>query len=235
MRSARQQMPNSNSANPATDPNNIQVFTFVQAVRRRPRMYIDSVDAEGLSLLVYLAAVEAVEGPVLFAKGPHAPDRATRIDIVLHGDNSVTVRDNGGGLPVEEHEDGGERAPLAQMILTTGYVPSRNGGAIVNALSEQFDVVIWRDGQIWEQTYSKGDAISALHRTGEVDKHGTTFHFRPDKSIFSVTHFDFDCVVRVLSKFVSEYDGVLVTLTDQRQADAATHLPRRVQFQNTTP
>lgn len=223
-------MPNLNSEESRRAPNDIEVLTFVQAVRRRPQLYVGTTDVKGLCSLVYLAALEAVEGTVPLAKARCA----TSIDIVLHGDNSVTVTDNGFGFPIEENEEDGKRVSLAQKLLTSGFVPSYNAAATINALSERLDVVIRRDGHMWEQNYREGEPVSELRRTGHSDEHGTTLHFFPDKSIFSVTHFDFDCVVQVLNKFVSEYDGVLVTLTDQREADPATHLPRRAQFQNTT-
>ena len=210
-------MPEEDSKNSRRDPNEIEVLTYVQSVRQRPQMYVGSTDEQGLCELVYLAMLEAVEGVDIKRNVALAGHRASRIEVTLHADNSVTVADNGRGLPVEECKDNAERVPEVQRILTTGYVPAWNGAATVNALSQQFDVTIWRDGHVWEQSYRQGEPISGLRRTGDSEKHGTSMHFRPDQSIFSASKYDADLLTQTLNKFLSKYKDVVVTLTDERE------------------
>lgn len=222
---------------PKTDPENsggpseITVITFAQSVRERPQMYIGSADEQGLYGLIYLAMLEAVEGFDLL-NGVLAPaSPANQLDVTLHPDNSVTVTDNGRGLPVAQQTGiGYEPLPEAQRILTSGFVPGYNGAATVNALSQQFRVTIWRDGRIWEQSYCRGEPISALCQTGITEKHGTSFNFLPDAEIFRVEGYDVHRLIPVMNEFLARYQDVTVTLTDERELDSATGNPRSFQF-----
>ena len=208
-------MSEDDSKNSRSDPNEIEVLTYVESVRLRPQMYVASTDAQGLCELVYLAMLEAVEGIDIKRNVALAGNRVSRIEVTLHADNSVTVADNGRGLPVGECKDTAERVPEVQRILTTGYVPAWNGAATVNALSQQLDVTIWRDGHIWEQSYRKGEPISELRRTGDSEKRGTSMRFLPDQSVFGASRYDADLLAQTLNKFLSKYKDVVVTLTDE--------------------
>src|SRR6202041_457350 len=171
----------------------------LEAVRLRPAMYIGSTGDQGLHHLVY----EVVDNSVDEALAGYA----THVDVTIHIDNSITVTDDGRGIPVDEMEvPGGERMPAVQVVLTKLHAGGKfdsstykvSGGlhgvgvSCVNALSQEFDVEIWRDGHAWEQDYSKGAPTSKLRKMGPSKRLGTKVHFLPDKSIFTVTEFNYD-------------------------------------------
>src|ERR1700710_1210269 len=177
---------------------NITVLEGLAAVRLRPAMYIGSTGEMGLHHLVY----EVVDNSVDEALGGHA----TKIDVTIHVDNSITVVDDGRGIPVDDKVINGVKMPAVQVVLTMLHAGGKfdasnykvSGGlhgvgvSCVNALSEEFDVEIWRDDYAWEQDYSKGAPISKLRRMGPTKRKGTKIHFLPDKSIFTVTEFSYD-------------------------------------------
>src|ERR1700750_2634419 len=184
---------------------NIKVLEGREAVRLRPAMYIGSTGEMGLHHLVY----EVVDNSVDEALAGHA----TRVDTIIHFDNSITVTDDGRGIPVDEMKlPDGEKMPAVQVVLTKlhagGKFDSSNykvsgglhgvGVSCVNALSQEFDVEIWRDGFAWEQDYSKGDPISLLRKMGPSKRLGTKVHFLPDKSIFTVTEYNYDILAQRL-------------------------------------
>ena len=150
----------------------IKVLGGMEAVRLRPAMYIGSTGEMGLHHLVY----EVVDNSVDEALGGHAD----RIDVTVHIDNSITVVDNGRGIPVDTMEIDGEKVPAAQVVMTKIHAGGKfdsssykvSGGlhgvgvSCVNALSEELDLEIWRDGFTWEQTYSKGEPTSKLKKAG---------------------------------------------------------------------
>ena len=170
---------------------NITVLEGLAAVRLRPAMYIGSTGEMGLHHLVY----EVVDNSVDEALGGHA----TRIDVTIHVDNSITVVDDGRGIPVDDKVINGEKMPAVQVVLTMLHAGGKfdasnykvSGGlhgvgvSCVNALSEEFDVEIWRDDFAWEQDYSKGAPTSKLRKMGPSKRKGTKVHFLPDKSIFT--------------------------------------------------
>jgi DNA gyrase subunit B len=207
---------------------NITVLEGLAAVRLRPAMYIGSTGEQGLHHLVY----EVVDNSVDEALGGHA----TRIDVTIHVDNSITVVDDGRGIPVDNKTINGVTMPAVQVVLTMLHAGGKfdasnykvSGGlhgvgvSCVNALSEEFDVEIWRDGFAWEQDYAKGEPISKLRKMGASARRGTKVHFLPDKSIFSVTEFSYDTLTNRLRQLAFLNKGIEITLTDDRQNDAKT-------------
>ncbi|WP_263410361.1 DNA topoisomerase (ATP-hydrolyzing) subunit B [Terriglobus tenax] len=208
---------------------NIKVLEGLEAVRLRPAMYIGSTTEQGLHHLVY----EVVDNSVDEALAGHA----TRIDVVIHVDNSITVVDDGRGIPVDEKTlPDGTRMPAVQVVLTKLHAGGKfdastykvSGGlhgvgvSCVNALSEEFDVEIWRDGQTYEQTYSKGEPTSHVKNTGVTKKRGTKVHFLPDKTIFSVHEYNYDILANRLRQLAFLNKGIEITLTDERTTDSKT-------------
>jgi len=206
---------------------NITILEGLAAVRLRPAMYIGSTGEMGLHHLVY----EVVDNSVDEALAGYA----TRIDVTIHVDNSITVVDDGRGIPVDNKTlPTGEVMPAVQVVLTMLHAGGKfdasnykvSGGlhgvgvSCVNALSEEFDVEIWRDGFTWEMDYSKGDPISPLRKMGSSKRLGTKIHFLPDKSIFTVTEYNFDTLANRLRQLAFLNKGIEITLTDERQVDA---------------
>jgi DNA gyrase subunit B len=204
------------------------VLEGLAAVRLRPAMYIGSTGEMGLHHLVY----EVVDNSVDEALGGHA----TRIDATIHVDNSITVVDDGRGIPVDDKVINGEKMPAVQVVLTMLHAGGKfdasnykvSGGlhgvgvSCVNALSQEFDVEIWRDGFAWEQDYSKGAPTSKLRKMGPSKRRGTKVHFLPDKSIFTVTEFNYDTLAQRLRELAFLNKGLEITLTDERTTDTKT-------------
>ena len=207
---------------------NITVLEGLAAVRKRPAMYIGSTGDQGLHHLVY----EVVDNSVDEALAGYA----SRIDVTIHVDNSITVVDDGRGIPVDDKVINGVIMPAVQVVLTILHAGGKfdasnykvSGGlhgvgvSCVNALSEEFDVEIWRDGFAWEQDYSKGDPISKLRKMGASTRKGTKVHFLPDRSIFSVHEYNYDTLANRLRQLAFLNKGIEITLTDERASDAKT-------------
>ncbi len=218
---------------------NITVLEGLAAVRLRPAMYIGSTGEQGLHHLVY----EVVDNSVDEALGGHA----TRIDVTIHVDNSITVVDDGRGIPVDDKTINGVTMPAVQVVLTMLHAGGKfdasnykvSGGlhgvgvSCVNALSEAFDVEIWRDGHAWEQDYSKGEPISLLRKMGASTRKGTKVHFLPDKSIFAVHEYNYDTLANRLRQLAFLNKGIEITLTDERASDAKTGEARTQTFKYT--
>jgi DNA gyrase subunit B len=215
----------------------IKVLGGMEAVRKRPAMYIGSTGELGLHHLVY----EVVDNSVDEALAGYAD----KIEVTIHIDNSITVIDNGRGIPVEMMDLDGEKVPAAQVVMTKLHAGGKfdsstykvSGGlhgvgvSCVNALSEELELEIWRDGFTWEQTYSKGEPTSKLKKTGAVKaKRGTKVRFLPDKSIFTATEYNYDTLAQRLRELAFLNKGLLITLTDERTTDSKTGEAKSVEF-----
>jgi DNA gyrase subunit B len=215
----------------------IKVLGGMEAVRKRPAMYIGSTGEMGLHHLVY----EVVDNSVDEALAGYAD----KIEVTIHIDNSITVVDNGRGIPVDNMDIDGEKVPAAQVVMTKLHAGGKfdsssykvSGGlhgvgvSCVNALSEELDLEIWRDGFTWEQTYSKGEPTSKLKKTGAAKvKTGTKVKFLPDKSIFTATDYNYDTLAQRLRELAFLNKGLLITLTDERTMDAKTGEPKHSDF-----
>jgi DNA gyrase subunit B len=226
-----------NGGNGDYNADSIKVLGGMEAVRKRPAMYIGSTGEMGLHHLVY----DVVDNSVDEALAGHAD----KIEATIHLDNSITVVDNGRGIPVDSMEIDGEKVPAAQVVMTKLHAGGKfdsssykvSGGlhgvgvSCVNALSEELDLEIWRDGFTWEQTYSKGEPTSKLKKTGAVKaKTGTKVHFLPDRSIFTATEYNFDTLAQRLRELAFLNKGLLITLTDERTTDAKTGEAKSVEF-----
>jgi DNA gyrase subunit B len=208
----------------------ITVLEGLEAVRRRPGMYIGSTGPRGLHHLVY----EVVDNSVDEAIAGHAK----KVTATLHPDNSVTVTDDGRGIPVDRHPK--IRKPAAEVVLTTlhaggkfgdggGYKVSGGlhgvGVSVVNALSEQLHLEIWRDGHVWEQNYERGKPTGKFKKGRSVKSTGTTITFVPDMEIFEEIDFDFDTLAERLRETAFLTRGLRVELIDERGAG------QKVEFQ----
>jgi len=215
----------------------IKVLGGMEAVRKRPAMYIGSTGELGLHHLVY----EVVDNSVDEALAGYAD----KVEVTIHIDNSITVVDNGRGIPVDLMEVDDEKLPAAEVVMTRLHAGGKfdtssykvSGGlhgvgvSVVNALSEELELEIWRDGFTWEQTYSKGEPTSKLKKTGAVKaKTGTKVHFLPDKSILAATEFNFDTLAQRLRELAFLNKGLLITLTDERTTDPKTGEPKTAEF-----
>jgi DNA gyrase subunit B len=216
----------------------IKVLGGMEAVRKRPAMYIGSTGEMGLHHLVY----EVVDNSVDEALAGHAD----RIDVTIHVDNSITVVDNGRGIPVDNMTlENGDILPAAQVVMTTLHAGGKfdsnsykvSGGlhgvgvSCVNALSHELELEIWRDGFTWEQTYSKGEPTSKLKKTGAAKvKTGTKVHFTPDREIFTELVYNFDTLSQRLRELAFLNRGLTITLTDERTSDSKTGEAKRSEF-----
>ena len=227
------------SANGEYTADSIKALEGLEAVRLRPAMYIGSTGEMGLHHLVY----EVVDNSVDEALAGHAD----RIDVTIHIDNSITVIDNGRGIPVDDMEYHGEKLPAAQVVLTVLHAGGKfdsstykvSGGlhgvgvSCVNGLSHQLDLEIWRDGFVWEQSYAKGQPVSKFKKTGTTKKRGTKVHFLPDKDIFTTIEYNYDTLAQRLRELAFLNKGLTITLTDERATDSKTGEAKHAEFKYT--
>src|ERR1700756_1986944 len=207
------------------DATSIKVLGDLEAVRKRPAMYIGSTGEMGLHHLVW----EVVDNSVDEAMAGYADE----VNVTVHEDNSVTVVDNGRGISVDMHAT--EKRPAAEVVLTVLHAGGKfdsdtykvSGGlhgvgvSVVNALSDWLDLEIWRDGDVWEQSYEKGIPTSKLKASGKTRKTGTKITFHADPSIFEKTAYSFDTLSQRLRELAFLNKGLKITLTDERSEKSA--------------
>ncbi|MGA8526822.1 MAG: DNA topoisomerase (ATP-hydrolyzing) subunit B [Candidatus Sulfotelmatobacter sp.] len=226
-----------NGGNSDYTADSIKVLGGMEAVRKRPAMYIGSTGDLGLHHLVY----EVVDNSVDEALAGFA----TKIEVTIHIDNSITVIDDGRGIPVDDMVIDGEKVSAAQVVMTTLHAGGKfdsstykvSGGlhgvgvSCVNALSEELDLEIWRDGGTWQQTYSKGEPTSKMAKAGATKKRGTKVHFLPDRTIFTGTvEYNYDTLAQRLRELAFLNKGLLITLTDERSTDAKSGEAKHTEF-----
>ncbi len=197
----------------AYNADSIKVLGGMEAVRKRPAMYIGSTGEMGLHHLVY----EVVDNSVDEALAGYA----THVDVTIHIDNSITVVDDGRGIPVDDMVVDDEKVSAAQVVMTKLHAGGKfdsstykvSGGlhgvgvSCVNALSEELNLEIKRDDHTWEQSYSKGEPTTKLKKVGPSKKTGTKVHFVPDKTIFTVTEYNFDTLAQRLRELAFLNEG----------------------------
>ena len=228
---------NNGGGNGDYNADSIKVLSGMEHVRKRPAMYIGSTGEVGLHHLVY----EVVDNSVDEALAGFAKE----IKVTIHIDNSITVVDDGRGIPVDDMEIDGEKVSAAEVVMTTlnagGKFDSSSykvsgglhgvGVSVVNALSEELDLEIWRDGFTWEQTYSKGEPTSKLRKTGASKHRGTKVHFLPDRTIFTASsEYNFDTLAQRLRELAFLNKGLSIVLTDERSTDAKTGGAKHSEF-----
>ncbi|MGA8366012.1 MAG: DNA topoisomerase (ATP-hydrolyzing) subunit B [Candidatus Acidiferrales bacterium] len=202
------------------DATSIKVLGGIEAVRKRPAMYIGSTGEMGLHHLVW----EVVDNSVDEAMAGYCDE----INVTVHDDNSVTVIDNGRGIPVDMHAT--EKKPAAEVVMTVLHAGGKfdsesykvSGGlhgvgvSVVNALSDWLDLEIWRDGEVWEQSYEKGVPTTKLKSSGKTKKTGTKITFHADESIFTTINYGFDTLSQRLRELAFLNKGLKITLEDER-------------------
>ncbi|MGE5380963.1 MAG: DNA topoisomerase (ATP-hydrolyzing) subunit B [Methylocystaceae bacterium] len=219
--------PNHNG-NGSYDASDIQVLEGLEAVRKRPGMYIGTTGVRGLHHLVY----ELVDNSIDEAVAGYCD----QVDVIIHPDNTVTVIDNGRGIPVDMHPK--MNKPALEVILTTLHSGAKFGGSgytisgglhgvglsVVNALAEWMEVVVKRDGKKYKQRYEKGKPVTPLTTIGEIYENGTSITFKPDEDIFTDTvEFNAETLAQRLRELAFLNKGVKIVLNDERAEKEATY------------
>src|SRR5438132_7242011 len=205
----------------------IQVLKGLEAVRRRPAMYIGSISENGLHHLVY----EIVDNSIDEALAGYCDT----VEVNIHLDDSITVVDNGRGIPVDEMKK--EKKSAAEVVMTKLHAGGKfdsnaykvSGGlhgvgvSVVNFLSETLHLEIWRDGKTYEQDYVRGIAVERLEQTGKTRRRGTKITFKPDAQIFDTIEFSFDKLSERLREKAFLNKGIRITIQDEREEPEKSH------------
>lgn len=202
------------------DENQIQVLEGLEAVRKRPGMYIGTTSSRGLHHLVY----EIVDNSIDEALAGYCK----KIEVKINNDNSITVTDDGRGMPVGIHHKMGRSA--VEVIMTVLHAGGKFGGggykvsgglhgvgaSVVNALSEDCTVTVKREGHVWQQSYKRGKILGDLKKIGESNETGTMIYFKPDPEIFEELEFDFEILSQRLRELAFLNKGIYIKLIDER-------------------
>ncbi len=213
---------NAPQGGPAYDEKSIKVLGGLEAVRKRPAMYIGSTGPMGLHHLVYEVVDNAIDESLA--------GFCENVDVIIHEDNSVTIKDDGRGIPVKEHPE--KKRPTVEVVLTELHAGGKfenkaykvSGGlhgvgvTVVNFLSKKLDVEIRRGGKVYSQSYDHGAPVTELTVTGETKKTGTTITFLPDDEIFETSDFSFDTLSHRLRELAFLNAGIKINITDERTA-----------------
>ncbi len=205
----------------------IQILEGLEAVRKRPSMYIGNVGVEGLHHLVFEVVDNSIDEAVM--------GFCHRIEVILHRDGSVRVTDDGRGIPVEIHETVGR--PAVEVVLTRLHAGGKFGGAayqisgglhgvgvsVVNALSEWLEVEVYREGKIWRQRYERGIPQGDLEEVGVTERTGTMIHFKPDPMIFPDATFHGDIISQRLKELAFLNSGLTIVFRDEVQEQEKTY------------